>query len=181
MTIAPPQRRTIAVDEDTNADIAQLPSVTFEGIVTGLALDTRSECFNTCPAYDFPQDAGSIRLEKIINVDNPSQMLIDDVAEGSTLTVSFWYSARPALVISEPIVATPTPDTSDPNGTVSSTPTSNDPAAYADGRFTYRIPTKLPPRAEDSLPGLKIGDKIRATLSYGYGGTNTIGSYEVVK
>ncbi len=180
MTIVPPKKRSIAIDEDVRADIAQLPQITFEGTVTGLVFDTRTECFNICPANDFPQDVGNILIDKIINVDNPSQMTIENISEDRAVAVSFWYSARPALVISEPIIATPMPDSTDPNTSVSSPIANNDPAAYADGKFTYRIPTKLPPRAEDNLPGLKIGDKIRTTMTYGYAGTNTIGSYEII-
>jgi hypothetical protein len=165
--------------ENANPTIAQLPRITFEGTVTGLSLDTRTECFNTCPADDFPQDAATIRLDKIINVDNPTQMSVANVAENQTIGVSFWYSARPAVVISEPIVATSTP--SDPNASISSPVNDRKPATYENGHFTFTIPTQQPPRAEDNLPGLQVGNKIRATLTYGYAGANKIGSYEVIQ
>jgi len=167
-------------------EIAMAPTIDVEATVISLSLDTRQECEGKCLGY--PNDRGLILIEKVIATTYPPPIQpggpeaagageIKGFEVGNKVEVSFYYSARPSKIVYVPApVREPQPQT-----TTVTAPLKK-PIPKVDAYFIYTIESNLVDQpTEVILPGLQIGAKIRATITYDAPSKGTIGRYEIMQ
>jgi hypothetical protein len=163
--------------DNSHIDIARLPRLTVQGVVTAIETD-EVDCTNPCNRNDHPLDTGTIKITKVISVDNPSNMALSDVTVGQDILVRFGYSARPAKIKIIPEADDATQY--GPNGTVShQVNPENYLVRQENGQFVYTDLSINKELSEKTLPGLKIGDTFSATIDF-TGAEYLIGTYEVL-
>ena len=151
------------------------PSANIEATVIELVLD---EEINKPYCNYCPHDEAKIKIDKIeINNDPYSRI---HLSVGDEIEVKFKYSARPAIVkkdiesyclegdvLKEGSCYPKGADPNDPTTMVSRPIYDiNQPNTFSDGYIMYHIPTYGNPVSESILPGLSIGQKIKADRIY---------------
>ena len=166
------------IQENSTAkpDIMQCLTINLEATIVSLSPDTNIECENKCPGYQYPKDTGVIRIDKIIS---GNYQELKGIEEGSEVTIEFDYSSRPAKIRTIPALEEPTSNS--PEEPVSHIPTFAEPIPRENGYFIYYIETNLVVgEIEIILPGLEIGFKFRATISYCSPNMISVGKYEII-
>jgi hypothetical protein len=131
-----------------------------------------------CPTINLEatKDTGVIRIDKIIS---GNYQELKGIEEGSEITIEFDYSSRPAKIRMIPALEEPTSNS--PEEPVSHIPTFAEPIPRENGYFIYNIETNLVVgEIEIILPGLEVGSKFRATISYCSPNMISVGKYEII-
>ncbi len=148
--------------------------VVVEGTIERLILDEREECRNTCSVLEYPIDEAFVRIENVVDVKNPTNLMIsNELKNGNLLHVRLTFSGRPAKVL-----LSQRPETS---------PGSR--SYYLKPRISKLVNGTLHFEAEkvgklsDSefyLAGLSRGKRIRAQIDLTPRGTSYLNHYEVI-
>lgn len=158
--------------------MAKVPTIDLEATVVSIFKDTNIACEGKCPGYQYPKDKGTIRIDKIISIDNPDNFEIEGIEEGNEIQVEFYYSAQPAKIRKLP---SPPAETGPANTTVSHTPMFANPIPKEDGYFIYEFESTLATEeTETVLPGLEEGSKFSATISYLSSDRISIAEYQII-
>lgn len=156
--------------------MVKVPTIEIEATVISLSLDTKIEGEEKYPGYEYPKDAGVIKIDNILAIHNPNNWELKGIKEGNEVTVKFDYSARPAKIRIVPAGKTP-PAGETP---VSHVPTFAKPIPKENGYFVYVIESTLvTEETETVLPGLDSGSKFKATVSYSSPTRISVGKYEI--
>ncbi len=173
---------------DTGGEIAMVPKIDFQGTVVSLSLGDIPENPSDIP---YGIDAGIIRLDRIISINNPQNQKIE-IEEGDEITVNFAYNARPAKLRRD-ISPTCGPgqvfrinscytEGCEGLGCIVSAPLYEErPPEIEDNYIIYHLPKQGDEISETILPGVEENSKIRATVGIlGSADSTVIGEYEII-
>ena len=166
--------------QDAEPMMAKVPTISLGATVVSLSTDTNIECEGKCPGNVYPKDKGVIRIDKILSINNPYNWELEGVEEGNEVQIELYYSSRPAKVKRIPASAR-AKTAGDNSSSVSGVPTFAKPIPKEDGYFIYEFETTLLDKeTETILPGLKVGSKLSATISYSSPTMITVYQYQII-
>lgn len=138
------------------------PMIEVEATVLYVREDPAKDCEQRCPGYSYPQDNGTLGIDRVVSIYNPQNRSFPKIQEGDKVDVRFYFSARPAKRRFIPIGSAVA---SSPEFLVSHRLPMADPIQVVDGFFIYSTEDpNLNETIEIVLPGLKEGMRIRTTL-----------------